>query len=360
MLKRVAASLCLLAAVHIAADADPAVRITVESTPGGAKVYVDGKDNGMACQSGPTCKPNLPRGRHRLILELDGYQSLEETINVSGPQRLTFTLKAAPAKLDIKTLATNTHARGGEIFIDGSLAGVLPALLDVTPGKHMIEVRRAGFLSYTEAVEVKNAEVRAVYVALTTEPTALSQTPSTATAKPDPPPPAIAPPVPAGPALEPVSVVPRSSGVAYVVATNGSQCTAPCTLHVPAGLTTLSVRGPADKAFTKQIEIPSGPSQITVQHFTKSKVIAGSILLGLGVPLLLGTSAYLLDLTHQQGSNNGLALLAGGALGAHGLAFTIAGIEQLATMRTNRIDVVSLGQRLSMADAPPSTLALSF
>ena len=54
-----------------AAHAQPAMpRITVNTTPPGARVYVDGKDKGLACQSGPSCKPRMAKGTHRLLLEL--------------------------------------------------------------------------------------------------------------------------------------------------------------------------------------------------------------------------------------------------------------------------------------------------
>src|SRR5690242_19638558 len=90
-----------------------APRITVTTTPPAAKVYVGGKDTGIGCQGGPSCKPRLSKGTHRLILELDGYKPLEETVDVAGPQTFTFTLQPAPARVDIKTLATNQTAQGG-------------------------------------------------------------------------------------------------------------------------------------------------------------------------------------------------------------------------------------------------------
>lgn len=45
----------------------------------------------------------------------------------------------------------------GEIYLDGRKKGVAPPLkkLQVTPGKHIIEIRNTGFPDYTETVEVK-------------------------------------------------------------------------------------------------------------------------------------------------------------------------------------------------------------
>lgn len=93
--------------------------------------------------------------------------------------------------------------------------------------------------------------------------------------------------------------------------------------------------------------MPRGPSQVTVQHFTKSRAIAGTVLLVLGLPLAaLGGWALASDLGRDDA---GAADYTGaGVFLAHGFAFTVAGLVELATIRTNRADVVSLAPRLAL------------
>jgi hypothetical protein len=46
-------------------------------------------------------------------------------------------------------------------------------------------------------------------------------------------------------------------------------------------------------------------------------------------------------------STPGMDLLWGGVIGAHGLAFTIAALAELSTIKSNRADVALLGTRLA-------------
>jgi hypothetical protein len=45
----------------------------------------------------------------------------------------------------------------GEVYLDGKKMGVSPPLkeLQVTPGKHTIEIKNTSFASHTETLEVK-------------------------------------------------------------------------------------------------------------------------------------------------------------------------------------------------------------
>ena len=342
-----------------AAYAQPVMpRITVNTTPPGARVYVDGKDKGLACQSGPSCKPRMAKGTHRLLLELDGYKPVEETINVTGPQALSFTLQPAPARLDIKNLATNPSARGGEIFVDGKLSGSVPAEIEVPAGKHMIEVRRPGYQPHAETVEVKGGETHPVFIALAAEDRAAptvgalmitselagaevivdeqprgpaplvveglppgdhvveirpkapnyqpwrrsvrvvagQQAAAYATFTANPPPPAPPPVVIQAAPAWPVAFVPRSADNAYVVTLpNGQSCATPCSLNVPPGGQVLSVSGPGSNNFREPVSIPSVPAQVTVQHFTGGRLAGGIIMTMIGIPMLAIGAVYIAD-----------------------------------------------------------------
>src|SRR5262249_1352684 len=103
------------------------------------------------------------KGQHKLRLELEGHKPFETTVNITVAQKLTYPLEKAPARLDIKFPATNDGAKGGEVFVDGAPAGVVPVLVDLPPGRHLVEIRKPGQKPFTETVEIRAAETRPVW-----------------------------------------------------------------------------------------------------------------------------------------------------------------------------------------------------
>ena len=122
---------------------------TLESTfrllcAGPKPLAVDGRELGLRGYSSPTTKIRLSRGPHRVLLELEGYKPVEQVIQVILPQKFTFTLERAPARLEVKSPGTNDTARGAELFIDGAPAGTVPVPVEVPSGRHLVEVRKPG------------------------------------------------------------------------------------------------------------------------------------------------------------------------------------------------------------------------
>jgi hypothetical protein len=156
----------LLAIISPAHAQQVAPRITIDSIPPGANVLVDGALQG---QSGPNFKVRMNKGPHKIRLELDGHKPFEQTVQISNATKLTYPLEKAAARLDIKFPATNDAARGAEIFVDGTPAGVVPQLIDAPAGRHLIEVRKPGHKVFTETVETKAGVVSPVWVLMTTD-----------------------------------------------------------------------------------------------------------------------------------------------------------------------------------------------
>ena len=323
-------------------------RVTIDTAPSGAKVYLDGKEQGIVCLSGAACKPRLPVGTHRLTIELDGHKTLDETIQVRGPQRFVFKLEPAPASLSIKTLATNASAQSGEVFIDGKLSGNVPTDVELSAGKHMVEVRRPGFQPFAESVEVKAGAKQPLYVVLVAEAksqsllgslrvasqiddsevfvdgTSRGQAPlllddlapgdHIVEAKPKSPAYAswrqtvrvsagqqaaayatfiaIAPQAePLAMESYPITFVPRKMDNHYFVSLNAGQaCSAPCTLQSEPGERVLNVRG--DGEFRTSIQLPRSPSRVTIQRFTTGRLAAGIVLTTLSIPMLVFGGIY--------------------------------------------------------------------
>lgn len=175
-LRPVALLLCALALLCAApALAGPAAaagtgpRVIIDSSPPGAAVYIDGKQLGVRGYTSATFKIRLDKGPHRVLLELEGYKSVEQVINVTQAQKFTFALERAPARLEVKTPGTNDTARGGEVFIDGAPAGTVPVPIEVPAGRHLVEVRKPGFRVFSEAVELRAGDPRTLWVTLQPE-----------------------------------------------------------------------------------------------------------------------------------------------------------------------------------------------
>jgi len=146
--------------------AQVAPRITIESVPPGAIVYVDGAVQG---QTGPNFKVRINKGQHRIRLELEGHKPIEQVVTITAAQRLAFNLEKAPGRLDVKYPTTNDLARGAEIYVDGQMAGQVPLMVDVPAGRHLIEIKKPGTKVYTENVELKAGETKPIWVQMVAE-----------------------------------------------------------------------------------------------------------------------------------------------------------------------------------------------
>lgn len=320
-------------------------RVQIDTAPSGANVYVDDRGTGIQCQSGPSCKLKLKKGPHKLILELDGYRTLEQTIAVTGAQRFNFKLLSTPATLDVRMLATNQSAQGAELFVDGKLKGVVPTMLDLNEGKHLIEVRRGGFQPFAEHVEVKAGEQRPLFVSLTLVPRDAPPAPPAPPIERAPAPIIVqmppAPPPPPGEPTVPVAIVPSNPKFTYVATlAQGQGCTTPCTVHAVPGRTSISVSGPGDKYFQEAITIPNVGTQIVLQHFTLSRAISGPILLTFGAGALAG-GALLFNRSNSPIVSSSLDIGFATFTLMNGVAFVAAGIGELARIKRNRVDVRS-------------------
>ena len=143
------------------------VWVTISSSPPGATVYVDGKEQGARGLAAESFRIRLNPGIHRVLLELSGYKPLEQTVQIgTSAQRLAFTLEPALARLAVRAPATSDDARDGELFIDAEPKGRVPAEVELKGGSHLVEVRKPGFKVYSETIELAPAETKTLMVTL--------------------------------------------------------------------------------------------------------------------------------------------------------------------------------------------------
>ncbi len=122
-------------------------KLSIDSAPSKARLSIDGKVVGTTPYEG-----ELPEGRYRFRLELDGFTPLEQTVSVSRGELLkkVFPLAALPGGITI-----HSEPEGAEVFVDNVKRGITPCVVHNLPAAiHEIRVEKAGFDPATRTVEV--------------------------------------------------------------------------------------------------------------------------------------------------------------------------------------------------------------
>jgi predicted Ser/Thr protein kinase len=119
-------------------------RISLQSFPAGANVYVDGRWVGTT----PLKDAKIIRTARVLRLEKHGYQTLEHALQ-AGDHVLSLNLMPEALRLELKTEPT-----GAEVLLDGVLAGVTPLSgLEVSGGgSHRLMIRKQGYEPWSMSV----------------------------------------------------------------------------------------------------------------------------------------------------------------------------------------------------------------
>lgn len=112
--------------------------VTVEATPAGAKVTIDGISKGPA-----PCTMDMIGGEHTLEVALDGYHPFKQTFHLASGRSETM-------KIDLKELAAELQVvstpAGAKVYIDNQLKGETPLTLpNLTPGSVRVRVHAPGY-----------------------------------------------------------------------------------------------------------------------------------------------------------------------------------------------------------------------
>lgn len=128
--------------------------VTLETKPAGAEIVLLEPAPERPLGTSPLQKVKLPQGPVKLRLRLAGYEDKVEVVTVGAAESVfSFELvrKKLPAMLD---LGGDASAQGAEVVVDGEVKGRLPLKLQVADGKHLVVVRKAGFVQWERWVEL--------------------------------------------------------------------------------------------------------------------------------------------------------------------------------------------------------------
>ena len=160
-------------------------RLLVRSTPAGAAVFVDGKEQGQT----PVAVRDLAPGAHDVRLERDGYAPVERRIVItasqpaqsliiplsearavaSGGTRSGNPVPTTPATLGRYSGALDVDSRptGAKVYLDNKLVGTTPLRVpNLAAGSHAIRLERDGYRRWSSSIRVVAAERNRVTASL--------------------------------------------------------------------------------------------------------------------------------------------------------------------------------------------------
>ncbi len=123
--------------------------ISIDSTPSGADIFIDGKHE--AAWVTPH-SASLNPGQHTVTLNKAGHISVTRTIEVTAGQKATVAVGLTELAA---TLSVSSDPTGAAILLDGKDTGkVTPAQLIVAKGSHAVTVRKQGYLEASNTMEL--------------------------------------------------------------------------------------------------------------------------------------------------------------------------------------------------------------
>jgi tRNA A-37 threonylcarbamoyl transferase component Bud32 len=135
-----------LARPGAAAPAPAGLTLDVSSQPPGAGVQVDGA---LRLARTPGRIAGLAPGRHRVLLSREGYQSVEDDIDIASNMVLDRELRPLQGRLQL-----HIEPAGAEVWLDGTLVGTSPLAVPTSPGRHTVRAQKKGFAASSRSVEV--------------------------------------------------------------------------------------------------------------------------------------------------------------------------------------------------------------
>ena len=129
-------------------------QLMVSANVTGARISVDGKSDPSWLT--PHTIGDLPAGVHNVEISMDGYESAQQSVTVTGGQTASVSgnLSAPSAEFDV-----NTKPSGVEVLIDGKSYGPSPIRSTLAPGPHTYSVIQPGGTPFQNTVNLKSGEI---------------------------------------------------------------------------------------------------------------------------------------------------------------------------------------------------------
>jgi hypothetical protein len=122
-------------------------RLTVTTTPEGARIEIDGVQVAKTPLSGPI---RVAEGNHIVGALAEGFSPARKELVVAGNVDASLHLELVPSQSkQLANLSLRTATLGATVKVDGQDAGTTPLSTSITlaPGHHVVELARPGYLA---------------------------------------------------------------------------------------------------------------------------------------------------------------------------------------------------------------------
>ena len=131
-------------------------QLTINSTPEGAEVHIDGRTDPSWVT--PFNLPGLAPGQHSVTITRSGYSTESRNIDVASGSKSFLVVQLAQVTAMV---AATSEPAGAQLFIDGKDTGrVTPVQIPVDkPGPHTFLVRKQGYLEETSTANLQAGQI---------------------------------------------------------------------------------------------------------------------------------------------------------------------------------------------------------
>jgi hypothetical protein len=139
-------------------------RVRIESSPPNAAIYIDDKAGGIKGYTPATLR--VTTGTRKIILEAKGYKTLEQFITVKRRKKtIHLELEKIPETAKLHFIA-DPNIGDAHVSVDGEDKGPISDDLEISSGRHLLEIKKEGYQKWSRWFELQQAEKRDVDVKL--------------------------------------------------------------------------------------------------------------------------------------------------------------------------------------------------
>jgi hypothetical protein len=161
----------LMSASSALADDNPKLKsrrtkykVKIDSAPQRAAIYLDDKKYGIVGYT--PWNGRLISGTWKIIIEAEGYEPATKSIRVyrrrsTQEHFLPLVKKEQPAVVEVRADA-DKNAFNSQVWIDGQMRGTVPLTAKLPDGRHLVEIKKDGFETFSQWVDVKEGDRLAI------------------------------------------------------------------------------------------------------------------------------------------------------------------------------------------------------
>lgn len=140
-------------------------KVRIDSAPQQASIHVEHIDSGAKSNGPVGITPwdgKLVRGQWKIILKKEGYEDAERIIDVRRTREIQTSFiplvkKEVPASIDVRADA-DKNSFNAEVWVDGQVQGNIPVIINVSEGRHLVEIRKDGHETFSQWIQAKEGE----------------------------------------------------------------------------------------------------------------------------------------------------------------------------------------------------------